>query len=386
MKVLVAHNKYQHPGGEDIVFENEARLLATSGYDVRTLVLSNDAIGSYADKVLTSLRTVENPRGIALMSRAVENFKPDIVHIHNFFPLFSPAVYEACRQRGSAVVQTLHNYRPICANGQLLRHGKTCDLCIQGSPIWGAVHRCYRGSLLGSVAVARMIATHRKRRTWAKHVSQFLVLSQFARSVFIQAGFPADRLFVKPNFIDDPGEPEQTERRAALFVGRLSHEKGVRFLIEASARYNFPVRIAGDGPDSKPLQDMAQSNVCFLGRLSRESVLKEMRHAGVVVVPSLWYEGFPMVILEAFASETPVIVSSLGALAEIVEHGVNGFHVPPGNSDQLGLRIRALLENRLLAREVGLAARRAYLERYTPAANLAAIKCAYSKAVARHDK
>jgi glycosyltransferase involved in cell wall biosynthesis len=381
MKVLVAHNKYQHPGGEDIVFENEAKLLANSGYDVRTLVVSNDTIGSYADKVITTVRTAENPRGIALMSRAVDNFRPDIVHIHNFFPLFSPGIYEACRRRGSAVVQTLHNYRPICSNGQLFRDGKTCDLCIQGSPIWGAVHRCYRRSLIGSVAVARMIAVHRKRRTWLEHVSQFLALSQFARNIFIQAGFPAERIFVKPNFIDDPGEPEETERKAALFVGRLSHEKGVRLLIEASARYNFPVRIAGDGPELKALRDISHSNVCFLGRLSRDSVLKEMRHAGVVVVPSLWYEGFPMVILEAFASKTPVVVSSLGALAEIVEQGVNGFQVPPGSSDQLGQCIKSTLENPALARRLGLAARRTYLERYTPEANLAAIKCAYSKAV-----
>jgi glycosyltransferase involved in cell wall biosynthesis len=381
MKILVAHNKYQHPGGEDIVFENETKLLAASGYDVRTLVVSNDTIGSYADKVLTTLRTAENHRGVALMSRAIENFRPDIVHIHNFFPLFSPAIYETCRRAGSAVVQTLHNYRPICANGQLLRNGKTCDLCIQGSPIWGAVHRCYRGSMVGSAAVARMIAVHRKRRTWLEHINQFLVLSQFARNIFVQAGFPADRIYVKPNFINDPGEPEETERKAALFVGRLSHEKGVRLLIEASAQYNFPVRIAGDGPELKALLNVSHSNVCFLGRLSRDAILKEMRHAGVVVVPSLWYEGFPMVILEAFASETPVVASSLGALSEIVEHGVNGFHVPPGSSDQLGQCIKGLLENPVLARGLGLTARRTYLERYTPEANLAAIKCAYSKAV-----
>jgi glycosyltransferase involved in cell wall biosynthesis len=381
MKILVAHNKYRQPGGEDIAFENEVNLLASSGYDVRTLVVSNDSIESYVDRVLTTLRTVENPRGVALMSRAVENFRPDIVHIHNFFPLFSPAVYEACRRRGSAVVQTLHNYRPICANGQLLRSGKTCNLCIQGSPIWGAVHRCYRDSLTGSAAVARMISIHRRRGTWLKYVSQFLVLTQFARNTFTQAGFPADRIYVKPNFIDDPGDPEEAERKSALFVGRLSQEKGVRLLIEASARYNFPIRIAGDGPELKALQNISHSNVCFLGRLPRESILKEMRHAAVVVVPSLWYEGFPMVILEAFASETPVIASRLGALAEIVEHGVNGFHVPPGNSDELGQCVAALLGNSVLARGLGRSARRTYLERYTPQANIAAIKCAYSKAV-----
>jgi glycosyltransferase involved in cell wall biosynthesis len=385
MKILVAHNKYQHPGGEDAVFDNEVKLLAVSGYDVRTLVMSNERIESYADKLLATFRTVENPVGVALMTRAVENFRPEIVHIHNFFPLLSPAVFKVCRQRGSAVVQTLHNYRSICAGGQLLRKGQPCHLCVEGSPMWGVIHRCYRGSFAGSAAVARMIAVHRKRQTWSTDVNRFIALSQFGRRIFIQAGFPTDRIDVKPNFIDDPGEPREDERTGALFVGRLSREKGAKFLIEASDRYHFPVRIAGEGPESKALQSLSNPEVKFLGHLSHESILIEMRRAIALVVPSLWYEGFPMVILEAFACATPVIVSRLGALAEIVENGATGFHVSAGDSDELGQCIKKLIDNSALARQLGRAARNTYLERYSPRINLMAIKGIYAKAVERHD-
>lgn len=385
MRVLVAHNKYQQPGGEDSVFENETKLLAASGYEVRTLVVSNDGIESFADKLLTTLRTVENPIGVMMMSRAVEAFRPDIVHIHNFFPLLSPAVYRVCRQRGSAVVQTLHNYRSTCAGGQLLRNGQPCHLCVEGSPLWGVVHRCYRGSVAGSAAAARMIAIHRKRQTWSNDVSRFIALSQFGRRIFIQAGFPPDRIDVKPNFVDDPGEPPEEERRGVLFVGRLSREKGPKILVEASARYHFPVRIAGAGPESKAFLSLSNPEVNFLGHLSHASILNEMRRAVALVVPSLWYEGFPMVILEAFACGTPVVVSRLGALAEIVENGVNGLHVSAGDSDELGRCITKLINDRVLARQLGRAARKTFVERYSPWINLTALRDIYAKAIERRD-
>jgi glycosyltransferase involved in cell wall biosynthesis len=381
MKILIAHNMYQHSGGEDVVFENETRLLARSGYDVRTLAVSNDRIRSSADKVLTTLRVVDNPIGVDLVSRAVEDFSPDVVHIHNFFPLLSPAIYAACRRLGSAVVQTLHNYRPICAGGQLLRNGQTCHLCIRGSPLWGAVHRCYRGSIIGSTAVARMISVHRKRRTWVKDVNRFITLSQFARRIFTEAGFPAERLDVKPNFIEDPGEPREEQRTAVLFVGRLSQEKGVKVLIDASARYHFAVRIAGDGPEAKALQSCSHREVNFLGQLPRPDVLNEMRRAIAVVIPSLWYEGFPMVILEAFASGTPVIVSRLGALTEIVDDGVNGFHVTAGDADELGRCIKKIIDDHALTERVGRSARRTFVDRYAPEINLKALKAVYAKAI-----
>jgi glycosyltransferase involved in cell wall biosynthesis len=381
MKVLIAHNRYQQPGGEDTVFEREASLLAASGHHVRKLLISNDVIASKKLKLLTALRTVENPVGIAAMSRALEEFKPDLVHIHNFFPLFSPAVYKVCRHAGSAVVQTLHNYRTICAGALLLRNGRVCQLCVNGSPVWGLVHRCYRGSVVGSAAVSRMIAVHRKRRTWSTDVDRFIALSEFGRRIFIEAGFPEDRVEVKSNFIEDPGDPPDGEREGVLFVGRLAQEKGVKYLVEASARYRFPLRVAGDGPDLAMLQSLAHSNVNFLGRLSPEAILTEMRRASVLAIPSLWYEGFPMVILEAFASGTPVIASRLGSLAEIIENGVTGFHVSPGEVENLGECIQRLLSDTDLARGLGRTARQTFINRYTPQSNLRQLESIYQRAM-----
>jgi glycosyltransferase involved in cell wall biosynthesis len=380
MKILVAHNRYQQRGGEDAVFENEVKLLTASGHEVRTLIVSNDAIETNLEKALVLVRTAENPAGVAMMSEAVERFRPDIVHIHNFFPLLSPAIYKVCRRRGSAVVQTLHNYRTICAAAQLLRNGQVCCLCVRGSPLWGVVHRCYRRSVVGSAAVARMISVHRKRGTWSTEVDRFIALTEFGRRTFVEAGFPEDRIDIKPNFLEDVGESSDIERHGVLFVGRLSKEKGVRQLVEASTRYQFPLRVAGDGPESEMLQQLAHKNVVFLGQISSEAILKEIKCAAVVAIPSLWYEGFPMVLLEAFACATPVVGSRLGALAELIEDGQTGLHVPAGDSDKLGERIRGLLADTDLSRKLGNAARQIFLKKYTPAVNLKTLEDIYAKA------
>ena len=381
MRILVAHNRYQQRGGEDVVFENEVKLLARSGHDVDTLVVSNDAIVSMFDKTLTALRTAKNPAGIAAMMLAIDRFRPDIVHVHNFFPMLSPAIYRIARRAGIAVVQTLHNYRPICAAGQFLRNGHVCNLCLYGSPVWGVVHRCYRGSIIGSVGIVRMIAHHRRRGTWRNDVDRFIVLSEFGRRIFIEAGFPDERIDVKPNFMEDPGEPLDIPRSGVLFVGRLSKEKGVDALIQASVRFDFPLRIAGSGSELGLLRGRAGPNVTFLGQLSRDAILHEMRRAAAVAVPSLWYEGFPMVVLEAFACATPVIASRIGALAEIIEHEKTGFLAPAGHSTELGESAVKILRNPDMSRQLGRFARQTFLTRYTPNVNLQMIEAIYQRAI-----
>jgi glycosyltransferase involved in cell wall biosynthesis len=381
MRILVAHNRYQQVGAEDSVFENEVKLLAAAGHQVRTLLVSNETISSYFDKALTILRVVENPDGIAAMCKALKEFRPDVVHIHNFFPLLSPAVHSAIKRAGSATVQTLHNYRPICASGQLLRDGRACYLCVHGSPMWGIRYRCFRNSIIGSSAVACMIAAHRKRETWSTDVDRFIVPSEFGRRLFTDAGFPGDRIEVKPNFIEDPGEAPHGIREGVLFAGRLSEVKGTEVLLDACAQNGFPLRIAGEGPESARLRSSAPSNVIFLGQLSRDAVLEEMRRAAVVVVPSLWNEPFGLVILEAFACETPVVASRLGALSEIIDDGETGFLVPAGAADKLGERIRQLLESPELSRRFGRAGRQTFLKKYTPANNLAMLENIYAKAI-----
>src|SRR6185295_11766989 len=194
MKILIAHNRYQQAGGEDAVFENEARLLRSAGHDVDTLVVANDQIQSVLDKARVTLQTVDNPIGAAAVRRAFGRFTPDVVPVNHFFPLLSPTIYRICRDQGAAVVQTLHNYRVICATGQLLRNGKPCTLCPSQSPLWGVVHRCYRGSVIASAAVARMIAVHKRRGTWARDVDRYIALTSSARQIFIDSGLPPGRI------------------------------------------------------------------------------------------------------------------------------------------------------------------------------------------------
>jgi glycosyltransferase involved in cell wall biosynthesis len=278
-------------------------------------------------------------------------------------------------------VQTLHNYRPICASAQLMRNGHTCHLCVQGSPLWGVVHRCYRNSVVGSTALYRMIAVHRKRRTWLTDVDRYVVFTDFARRLFAEAGFPEERIDVKPNFIVDPGEPLAQKREGVLFVGRLSKEKGIEVLLEAAARFKFQLRVAGEGPEYAALHNAAGPQVVFLGQLSHDSILNEMRRAALVALPSLWYEGFPMVVLEAFACATPVVASRLGALREIVEDGTTGLLFTAGDADELGKCVKYLLSDFTRSRQLGDAARRQFLTRYTPAANLEMLEGVYGRAL-----
>src|SRR5271169_3732856 len=226
MKVLIVHNRYQHVGGEETVVANEQALLDSYGWETRLWSVSNDAITGTWSKITAAVRAPYSRPARDELARLIAEFMPAVVHVHNFFPLLSPSVYDACRAAGVAVVQTLHNYRTICLGALLTRDGHPCEDCISGSPYQGALHGCYRGSRIGTLAVARMIDTHRRRGTWLHKVDRFIALSAFARKKFIAAGFPADRIAVKPNFAVDRGTATAAARAGALYVGRLSSEKG----------------------------------------------------------------------------------------------------------------------------------------------------------------
>lgn len=380
MKVLVAHNRYQGRGGEDVVFEEEVALLREAGHSVETLTVTNDAIDTFSARVRTTLSTAENREGMRAMGKAVDGFGPDIVHVHNFFPLLSPAVFDICRAKGVPAVVTLHNFRTICAGGMLQREGRVCHKCLRTSNMWGVVHRCYRGSVVGSASSAWMISKHQRRGTWTRPGLRLIALSEFARNIFVQTGFHSDMIDVKPNFLRDVGEPDFTRsRKGMLYVGRLSPEKGVAALVEAASRANFPLRIAGDGPELAALRARATDNVTFLGSISRADVALEMSSAAALVVPSLWYEGFPMVVVEAFSRGTPVIASALGALAEIVSDGVTGLHSPAGNVNTLIECVNRLLGDPAFTSRCGKAARDTFCRLYTPEKNLIQLESIYQK-------
>ena len=230
LHILIVHNSYQQKGGEDVVVENEIRLLKKNGHKVSFYNVSNDNIRSSLDKVNVTINSTYNKGSASKFEKELLKRKPDIVHVHNFFPILTPSIYDICIKHKLPVIQTLHNYRTVCANGILLRDSVVCEKCLNGSSWWGAFHKCYRGSLIGSLAVSRMIAYHKRNSTWHKKVNKFISLTNFSKRKFVEAGFPEDKIEVKPNFIFDlDNKRDVTEKRGnnALFVGRISQEKGI---------------------------------------------------------------------------------------------------------------------------------------------------------------
>lgn len=383
MRIAILHNTYQQAGGEDVVAANEEALLQKFGHEVQLHRVSNHVIQGLWRKAVTAWETPYSDRGRREAMQIIKKTRPDVVHVHNFFPLLTPAIYDACRQAGTPVVQTLHNYRTICPGALLMRDGKPCEDCIQGTPYHAVLHGCYRGSRLGSLAVARMVDAHRRWGTWTGKVDRFIALTQFAKEKFVDAGFPSQKITVKPNFVENAGSwKNEGKRNGALFVGRLSEEKGIETLLRAWKGLDVPLRIVGDGP----MLDIAKENLtkpvaALLGRKKPTQVIAEMNQAAFLVMPSEWYEGFPMTIVEAFARGLPVIASRLGAMEEIVEDKITGLHFSPGDAKDLAEKIRWAHNHPEAMATMGLNAQRVYEEKYTADINYHQLMAVYKEIV-----
>jgi glycosyltransferase involved in cell wall biosynthesis len=339
MKILLVHNFYQLPGGEDQVFAQEAELLRARGHQVLVYQASNDQVKGQ-NLLVTAANTVWNQRTHRELRELMRREKPDIVHVHNTFQVISPAIYYAANEEGIPVVQTLHNYRLLCPASTFFRDGNVCEDCL-GKPVpWpGVLHSCYRGSKPASAVVTVMLATHNYKQTWNQTVSAYIALTGFARNKFIEGGFPAEKIFVKPNYLQtDPG-PGDGKGNYALFVGRLTPEKGISTLLEAWRQIGncLPLQIAGDGPLAPDVEKASREMeaVTWLKWLPRAEILQRMKNASVLILPSTWYEGFPMIIAEAFAVGLPVIASNLGSMSTIVDHQRTGLHFEPGRAAAL---------------------------------------------------
>ena len=373
MKVLLVHNRYACAGGEDTVFEYENCLLRGNGISTDRFEVSNTELktSSLATRIGLGLNTVWSIRGNRRISDSIEHFRPDIAHFHNTFPQLSPSVYYACARAGVPVVQTLHNYRLLCAAGIFLRDGAVCTDCAGGAFYHAVKHRCYRNSRAASAAVVAMQYVHHYMGTYRTKVDRYIALTEFARQRFIEAGLPAERIVVKPNFVTDPapgGKGLDGERHGALYVGRLSQEKGIDCLLEAWREIDYPLTIIGEGPMQEELPRLPQ--VRFLGWQDPETVAEWMRRSAFLTMPSVWYEGFPMVILEAYANGLPVLASRLGSLAEIVHDRQTGLHFNPGDARDLVRAVQEATGGGLDLAAAGRRARREYLDRYTPERNI----------------
>jgi glycosyltransferase involved in cell wall biosynthesis len=361
-------------------------MLQSRGHRVELLEADNDCIVGLAAKARASFESVYSRPARARVTEAVTRFRPDVVHVHNAFPRLSPSVYYACRDAGVPVVQTLHNYRLLCPGALLMRDGRVCEDCLRRVvPLEGVRHGCYRQSRVATAAVATMIAAHRALGTWRRQVDCYIALTEFARDKFVAGGFPPAKMAVKPNFLDpDPG-PGNGCRSYALFVGRLSAEKGIHVLLRGWTALHDPLKlkIAGAGPLEAEVREHAagDSRIQVLGPQPKSAIIGLMREAAVLIFPSSCYEGFPIVLAEAFATGTPVIASNLGAMAEIVEDGRTGLHFRPGDAADLAARVEwALTHPQELAR-MRLAVRAEYEAKYTADRNYQMVMEIYERVI-----
>ena len=388
LKVLGVHNHYRQEGGEDRVFADEMALLRDHGHAVITFTRHNDeTVGG--NPVATAGRAVWNRDTYRSLRRLIAAEVPDLVHVHNTWPVISPAAHHAARDAGIPVVQTLHNYRLMCPAATFLRNGNICEDCLGRSLAWpGVIHGCYRSSRAATAVIAATHAFHRGRGTFTRTVDRYIALTRFARSKFVAGGLPAERIVVRPNFVfDDPGVGTGLGGYA-LFAGRLSPEKGIATLLTAWHQIGdrVPLRVAGDGPLAADVAAAVRSlpGVTWLGPLPHADVIEQMRHALFVVLPSEVYEAFPLTIVEAFAVGTPVIATDLGAMGEVIEHGKNGLHFDRGDATGLAERALRLAVDDDERAHLRAGARGAYEMRYGADRAYASLLRIYQQVCAEH--
>jgi glycosyltransferase involved in cell wall biosynthesis len=395
VRILQLHNRYQIRGGEEGVVQAEQALLIQYGHQVEQLEVSNDDIVTPIDQALAAVRAIYSLPAKSQVAAAIVQYRPDIVHVHNFFPLLSPSIYDACLAARVPVVQTLHNYRLGCVKAMLFRDNQICELCLdQDNPWFGVKYGCYRDSKLQSAVVAAMLTTHRWRRTWLEKVDAYITLTDFQRQKMVQAGLPSAKIHVKPNFVYpivpaeraalDPAIAAAVVSPFVLFVGRLSIEKGLPIVIEAYRQNPTLPRliIVGDGPERSVLEQQVMTaglaaSVQFLGYQPKAVIQQLMQQAMALIFPSIWYEGFPLTIAEALSCGLPPIVSRLGSMAEIIQDNENGLHFAPGDPADLAVKIQQITENPEQRETLGAAAQRSYEQYYTAEKNYAQLMAIY---------
>jgi glycosyltransferase involved in cell wall biosynthesis len=393
MRILLVHERYQQRGGEDAVAEAEAGLLERNGHSVFQYERHNNELARQGSLTTISagIGAVWASKSFHDMDALLERHKPEVAHFHNTLPLISPSAYYACARRGVPVVQTLHNYRLVCPGATLLREGRVCEACLGKKIAWRAVaHGCYRGSRPASAAVVAMLAIHGALRTWQTKVDAYIALSEFAREKFVSGGLPRQRIVVKPNFVHpDPGLAQERQSGAyALFVGRLSEEKGLRALLAAWRRLARPIPlfILGDGPMRQgitaEIADLGLTGITLLGNASREEVFRWMRGACFLVCPSHWFEA-PLVIVEAFACGVPVIATGQDPTAEMVANGRTGLHFAPGDDADLAAKVDWAWSHPAEMEIMRGAARREFNRKYTAERNYGQLENLYRGLLAR---
>lgn len=396
MRIINAHNKHQGHGGSEVVFEFVTRLLRQHGHEVMEMSRDNAEIGGLGPKLKAAASMIWSRKSAADINHLIDEFKPDVVHFHNIYPQLSPSVIHACRKRGVPVVVHIHDYKFTCPTAQHLRNGQPCEKCLTGHAYWAAVHNC-RGSHAMSIAYALRNISAAVLGTLDRDTTFFLPCSNFVGELLIRGGFDKNKIRVLHNcselldhgvtglrpVIEHGSEtpaanetPATSETRSTdsnstdsyiAYVGRVSPEKGIDNLIEVARKVpEVPIRIAGEIDKMPGLKERAPTNVTFVGKLSRAEVAEFLNHARAVVVPSIWYEAFGLVAVEAMGRRLPVVASRMGGLQEIVDDGVNGYLIAPHDIDAWARALSGLWTDPARARRMGEAGREKVLQKFSP--------------------
>ncbi len=383
MKVLLILNRHRYRGGSDLVAEVNLDILKRRGHVVNLISRDSRQLGrGLLGKIRAFACGVYCKSGRRIIAKHIREHKPDIVHVHELYPFFSPWILPECRLAGVPVVLTCHDYRLTCPTYQHLCKGMVCELCADGREYWCVFKNC-ADNIFESIAYALWNAVARKFHLFHDNVSYFISLSEFAKVRFSRAGFSEDRIALLPNMVSIPDVPDDPPKgEYVAYVGRISSEKGLDTLLSAASRLcDLPVKIAGDGKLLQELVSSATNNVSFLGYLKRDQLATFYRKARFLVVPSKWYEPFGLVIVEAMSHCLPVIGSRIGGIPDIIDDGITGLLFEPGNASELEEKIKVLWEDPDLCRQMGVAGREKAISEYSEGVYYRRLMAIYEKAI-----